>query len=105
AAFNLLWIIPWLWVSKGETRRSAAAAADRKGTPWWALARRMVPVTSVDFCYGWTLWLFLSWIPSFFFETFHLDLKGSALFSSGVFTAGVVGDLVGGVATDYLLKR
>jgi hypothetical protein len=24
-------------------------------------------VTAVDFCYGWTLWLFLSWIPSFFY--------------------------------------
>lgn len=104
AAFNLLWILPWLWVSKGETRRPPAAGG-RRTTPWWALARRMLPVTSVDFCYGWTLWLFLSWIPSFFFDTFHLDLKGSALFSSGVFTAGVVGDLVGGIATDYLLKR
>ena len=105
AAFNLLWIVPWLWVSKGEVRRPPVAAGERKRTPWWALARRMAPVTSVDFCYGWTLWLFLTWIPSFFFDTFHLDLKGSALFSSGVFTAGVVGDLVGGVATDYLLKR
>ena len=28
--------------------------------------RRQLPVTLVDFCHGWTLWLFLSWIPSFF---------------------------------------
>jgi MFS family permease len=108
AALNLLWIVPWLWVSRGEPRPQAAPAdgpRGRKATPWWALARRMVPVTCVDFCYGWTLWLFLSWIPSFFFDTFHLDLKGSALFSSGVFTAGVLGDLIGGVATDHILKR
>ncbi|HEV2674827.1 MAG TPA: MFS transporter [Aliidongia sp.] len=106
AAFNLLWIVPWLWVSRGETRRRAGKDAPaRRATPWWALARRMLPVTAVDFCYGWTLWLFLSWIPSFFFDTFHLDLKGSALFSSGVFTAGVVGDLVGGLATDRIWKR
>ncbi|HLZ65833.1 MAG TPA: MFS transporter [Aliidongia sp.] len=108
AGLNLLWIIPWLWVSRNETRPRAAAAdgsAGRQPTPWWALARRMLPVTCVDFCYGWTLWLFLSWIPSFFFDTFHLDLKGSALFSSGVFTAGVLGDLIGGIASDYILKR
>ena len=30
------------------------------------LARRMARVTAVYFCYGWTLWLYLAWIPSFF---------------------------------------
>jgi MFS family permease len=105
AALNLLWIVPWLWVSRDGARPAAAGSDKRTTTLSWALARRMLPVTSVDFCYGWTLWLFLSWIPSFFFDSFHLDLKGSALFSSGVFTAGVVGDLVGGLATDQILKR
>jgi MFS family permease len=106
AAFNLVWILPWWWVSRGEApARKAAEPAMRPVTPWWALARRMVPVTCVDFCYGWTLWLFLSWIPSYFTDNFHLNLKGSALYSSGVFTAGVVGDLTGGVLSDFLLRR
>ncbi|MDB5363321.1 MAG: Sugar phosphate permease [Rhodospirillales bacterium] len=106
AALNLLWIVPWLWVSRGDMPgRVGGTSVARPATPWWALARRMLPVTAVDFCYGWTLWLFLSWIPSFFFDNFHLDLKGSALFSSGVFTAGVLGDLVGGLATDRILRR
>jgi hypothetical protein len=67
---------------------------DRKAdpVPWLALARRMVPVTVVYFCYGWTLWLYLAWIPSFFLHSYRLDVKNSALFSSGVFFAGVVGD-------------
>jgi MFS family permease len=60
-------------------------------------------VTIVDFCYGWTLWLFLSWIPSFFFENYHLNLQSSAMFSGGVLFAGVIGDTVGGLATDRLL--
>ena len=51
-----------------------------------------MPATAVNFCYGWTLWLFLSWIPSFFKNEYHLDLQRSALFSSGVFFAGVVGE-------------
>jgi len=108
AVFNLLWIVPWLVVSRdpaSAARPMGAAGSEPTPTPWWGLARRILPVTAVDFCYGWTLWLFLSWIPSFFFDTFHLDLKGSALFSSGVFTAGVLGDLAGGVATDLILKR
>jgi MFS family permease len=65
----------------------------------------MLPVTAVDFCYGWTLWLFLSWIPSFFYQNYHQDLSKSAYYSAGVFLAGVVGDALGGVASDHILRR
>jgi len=51
------------------------------------------------------LWLFLSWIPSFFFHNFHLDLKKSAFFSAAVFFSGVIGDTLGGVVSDRILKR
>jgi MFS family permease len=73
--------------------------------PWLSLARRMVPVTVVYFCYGWTLWLYLAWIPSFFLHSYRLDVKNSALFSSGVFLAGVVGDTLGGVVSDRILSK
>jgi MFS family permease len=72
--------------------------------PWARLIRRMAPVTIVYFCYGWTLWLYLSWIPQYFLHSQNLDLKNSALFSSAVFFAGVVGDTLGGIVTDRLLK-
>jgi len=65
----------------------------------------MLPVTITYFCYGWTLWLFLGWLPSFFKENYSLDLKNSALFASGVFFAGVVGDTVGGMLSDSILHR
>jgi len=73
--------------------------------PWGRLIPPMVPVTVVYFCYGWILWLFLSWIPSFFKGQYHLDLKNSALFASGVFLSGVFGDTLGGVASDGLFKK
>jgi MFS transporter, ACS family, glucarate transporter len=73
--------------------------------PWGPLFRRMMPVTIVYFCYGWTLWLFLSWIPQYFLHSHGLDLKKSAVFSSSVFFTGVVGDTLGGIVTDRLYKR
>ncbi len=73
--------------------------------PWGRLIARMVPVTVVYFCYGWILWLFLSWIPSFFKGQYHLDLKKSALFASGVFISGVVGDTLGGLVSDKLYEK
>jgi MFS family permease len=72
--------------------------------PWARLIARMAPVTIVYFCYGWTLWLYLSWMPQYFLHSQNLDLKKSALFSSAVFFAGVVGDTLGGIVTDRLLK-
>ncbi|HEY4083095.1 MAG TPA: MFS transporter [Burkholderiaceae bacterium] len=73
--------------------------------PWRRLSKRMLPVTIVYFCYGWTLWLFLSWIPQYFLHSYDLDLKKSALFASSVFFAGVVGDTLGGWVTDKILER
>lgn len=117
-AAGLVWLAIWIWYFRDEPQQhqgvtpgdlaalpARARGQSRPAVPWLRLARRMVPVTAVDFCYGWTLWLFLSWIPSFFFQNYHLDLKRSALFSSGVFFAGVIGDTVGGVVSDRLLQR
>jgi MFS family permease len=118
---GLGWVGLWWWVYRDDPRkhRSITAAeltrlpprplqdagGNAPSVPWFKLARRMLPVTAVDFCYGWTLWVFLTWLPSFFFKSFHLDLKHSALFSSGVLLAGVVGDSVGGVISDWLYRR
>ena len=65
----------------------------------------MLPVTAVQFCWGWTLWLFLSWIPSFFYQNYQQNLMQSALYSAGVFFAGVIGDTLGGVVSDRILHR
>jgi MFS family permease len=73
--------------------------------PWFALFRRMLPVTIVYFCYGWTLWLYLAWIPQFFLHSYKLNLAKSALFAAGVFFAGVVGDTAGGVLSDSILRK
>ena len=60
--------------------------------------------TIVYFCYGWTLWLYLSWIPLYLQHAHNLNLKSSALFSSAVLFSGVVGDTMGGVVSDWVFK-
>ena len=57
------------------------------------------------FCYGWTLWLFLAWLPQYIRNQHHLDLKDSALFSMGIFFAGVVGDSLGGYLSDRIYRK
>jgi MFS family permease len=117
-AASFIWTIVWVIYFRDNPKEHARitqpelqalpAYADgkaRKPVPWAKLTRRMLPVTLVYFCYGWTLWLFLSWIPLYFLQKYSMDLKHSAVFASGVFFAGVVGDTVGGILSDWLLKR
>ena len=73
--------------------------------PFGRLAVRMFPVTLVYFCYGWTLWFFLAWIPSYFLHSYQLKLSSSAFFASGVFLAGTFGDFLGGVVSDRIFER
>ena len=113
----MAWLLVWAYYFRDDPRDHASVtAADlaklperhairRRSIPWMRLARCILPVTLVDFCYGWTLWLFLSWIPSFFLENYHLNLQVSAMFSVGVLSAGVIGDTVGGVISDRLLEK
>jgi MFS family permease len=117
--FSIVWIILWQWVSRdgamrleapsgGESASAALTASNsdrpRSPIPWTKLARRMLPVTAVDFCYGWTLWVSLTWLPSFFLQHFHLDLQHSALFSSAVLFSGVAGNAAGGFVSDHLYR-
>jgi MFS family permease len=80
-------------------------AREKPKIPWGPLFKRMVPVIIVYFCYGWTLWLFLSWIPQYFLHSYGLNIKKMAIFSAGVFSAGVFGDYFGGVISDWLLHK
>jgi MFS family permease len=76
----------------------------KERVPFARLVSRMLPVTIVYFCYGWTLWFFLAWIPQFFLHNYQMKLSNSALFSSGVFLGGVVGDFLGGVLSDRIYE-
>lgn len=77
---------------------------DPRGT-WMRLYKRMAPISAVYFCYNWTLWLMLDWMPLYFMHSFHLNIKKAVIFTSGVFVAGVIGDLAGGMVSDRLLRR
>jgi MFS family permease len=116
---SILWAVVWGLYFRDNPRRHEGVTENELATlpreedlrkaqgtvPWGRLALRMLPVTVVYFCYGWTLWLYQSGIPRFFKNEFHMDLQKSALFASGVFFAGVVGDTLGGLVSDKLFSR
>jgi sugar phosphate permease len=117
-ACSAIWVAVWWFYFRDDPREHPSitqaeidslptfkGAKAMQPVPWGKLSARMAPVIIVYFCYGWTLWLYLNWLPQFFLHGFKLDLKKSALFSAGVFFAGVLGDTVGGVLSDNILHR
>jgi MFS family permease len=116
-ALGLVWAAVWIWFYRdqakahpflqqgGATASMVKPAAVSQPTPWRPLLRRMAPTIGVWFCQGWTFWMFLSWIPIFLLTQYKIDLKSSALFTAGVFLAGVAGDLTGGLLSDWILRR
>jgi sugar phosphate permease len=118
---SMVWVFTWVWyfrdvpaehpsMTRAELERlpnaGRPATSERAVVvPWRRLAARMWPVSVVYFCYGWTLWMYLNWLPSYFLHEHKLQLGRSALFSSMVFAAGVGGDYLGGVVSDAMLRN
>jgi MFS family permease len=117
---SLIWAFIWVWYFRDDPRKHkniveadladlpayrSGTGPDAPATPWARLVPRMLPTTFVYFCYAWTLWLYLTWLPSLFQQGYGLDLKQTAFFSFGVLLAGVIGDAAGGALSDWLLRR
>jgi nitrate/nitrite transporter NarK len=115
---TLVWAAIWYWYFRDEPRTHPAMTpeilaklpvrargAAKPVIPWLPLARRIAPVTIVDFCYGWFLTVFQTWIPNYFVQNYALNLNKTAIYSAGVLFAGVIGDTLGGVLSDYILHR
>jgi sugar phosphate permease len=118
-ALSLVWAVVWALyyrdrprdhtgvgeVELAELTRGQAAGERSAGTPWRAVVPVLLPVAFVDFCYGWLLWVYITWLPTVFKNSFGLALGTFALYTSLVLLAGVAGDLVGGWLADVLVRR
>ena len=86
-----------------DVLRATPPAAGR--TPWRALVSRMWLVALVDFCYGWSLWVFLTWLPSYLAEARGFHLNELAIMTMLPLLAGVLGDAIGGALSDAIYRR
>jgi sugar phosphate permease len=70
--------------------------------PWMTLIRspNMWAIMCAYFTYVYCLWIFLSWLPSYLIEARHFTLLKVGIYASLPLFAGVIGDTLGGLATD-----
>jgi MFS family permease len=119
-ALSACWAILWWWYFHEDPRQhpritpaelGALSIADPDGkitygpVPWRRLVPRMAPMMAGYFCQGWTGWLYVTWMPSLFSKNYGMDLKKSALFYAVTLLCAMCAEFLGGLTTDYLLRR
>jgi sugar phosphate permease len=81
--------------------------AEQTAVPWATLLRspNMWAIMLAYFTYVYCLWIFLTWLTKYLIDVRHFTLLKGGLLASLPLWAGVIGDTVGGLATDWLLRR
>jgi MFS family permease len=117
---SAFWAALWWWTFHEDPRQHPAITSTELATlpaddpaartgsgpvPWRRLVPRMTPMMIIYFCQGWTGWLYVTWMPSLLKNNYDLDLKKSSLLYAAVILTGFIAELLGGVGTDYLLRR
>lgn len=105
---SLVWTVLWVAVYRTDgdaEKRGSSPVSGEDEVAFLMVVKSVLPITLIDFCYGWVLWTYLNWTPLFLSHQFKLDLKRTAVFATGIFLAGVVGDTLGGLISDQLYKR
>ncbi len=99
-SISLIWVVAWVLYFRDNPAEHPAITSEELDTlpnrgvpehkarprvPWGPLTRRMVPVIVVYFCYAWTLWLYLNWLPSYFLHEYQrADIEVGAVLVGGV---------------------
>jgi sugar phosphate permease len=91
---------------KGEIK-PAVMETRAANVPWATLIQspNMWAIMCAYFTYVYCLYIFLTWLPSYLVEARHFTLLKVGFLASLPLFAGVIGDTVGGLATDWLLKK
>ena len=86
---------------------NAPPVAEQTQVPWGTLLRspNMWAIMLAYFTYVYCLWIFLTWLTKYLIDVRHFTLLKGGLLASLPLWAGVIGDTVGGLATDGLLRK
>jgi MFS family permease len=84
--------------------QAAAPAAVGSKVPWRIILRssNMWMICAMYFCYVYTLWIFLTWMPTYLVENRGFSLMASGLFAGLPLLAGSITNTIGGIVSDRL---
>ena len=114
------WAIVWYAYYRDDARRhyavneeelrligSSAKTRSRPDVPWRRILSSpdMWYLSAMYFCYGWVLWLYLQWLPSYFLEARHFSAVKTGFAASIPLLAATVTNVGGGWISDKLTAR
>jgi MFS family permease len=120
---GVIWAVVWYYYYRDDPRehRSANAAevdvievgpqlevrAAKGPVPWSCIlrSRDLWYLSAMYFCYGWVLWLYLQWLPTYFIEARHFTAIKTGLAASIPLLAATVTNIAGGWISDKLAHR
>lgn len=123
-ALGFLWLVPWLWLYRGDPDRhpwlgederahiaTTAPDADRDGAEAPAPGmfellryRQSWAILISRFFLDPVWWLFVSWLPIYLAETFGFDVKQIGMFGWVPFVGAMLGSLGGGWFSGKLIQ-
>jgi MFS family permease len=123
-ALGLIWVAVWMLLvtdKPGENRRVGKAELDlvtaSRAVPVVAEQDRKLPLNSFlwrpsilslglgMFAVNYTLYIFLSWLPTYLMTAQHMDVKKMAFVAAIPWACGFVGYVGGGIIADFAYAR
>lgn len=122
AVFGVIWGIVWYQYYRDRPDDHASVnqaerdlirtslnrkARPNKDIPWGQILSNPQTwlLSAMYTCYGYSIGIYLSWFPKYLVDTHNMDLAQMGLYASAPLLAGVAGDILGGLASDHLVKR
>ena len=104
---SLLWLLPWMIVTRRDLPAETQHQADEAGPDWTDLLRcDKVWITSAGmFTLGYANYFLLSWLPSYLVSERGLSLTDMAVLGSIPFLAMATSSLIGGLTADAWIRR
>jgi MFS family permease len=122
-AMGVIWAAVWYYYYRDDPREHSAVnvaelelidvdlqtkSRPAKGpVPWASIlaSRDLWYLSAMYFCYGWVLWLYMLWLPTYFIEARHFTAIKTGLATSIPLLAATVTNVAGGWISDKLARR
>ena len=120
---GVMWAVIWYSYYRDDPREHAAVNSEevrviavgpqlqvhnaKAPVPWRCIlaSRDLWYLSAMYFCYGWVLWLYLQWLPTYFIEARHFTAIKTGLAASIPLLAATVTNIAGGWISDKLAHR
>jgi MFS transporter, ACS family, D-galactonate transporter len=105
----LLWVVPWLWATRGRLAPPPRAASSRgdqaRNLRRLLTNRNLIGICLGFFCFDYYWYLFVTWLPDYLVTVRHLTILRAGFFSSLPYFVFGASEPLGGWIADRLVAR